>query len=72
MVDLGEYKTQKVEELLGVNPKYLNEVPVLSDLGLDVIDTARDILKTSYKSINELTEDLKKLKTDVENYLLWD
>ncbi len=72
MVDLNEYKAQKIDELLGVNPRYLNEVPILSQWGLDAIKTAEGILGTSYKSMEELTKDLKKLKSDVEDYLLWD
>ncbi len=72
MVDLNEYKTQSVEKILGVNPNYLNKVLVISDVGQDALKTAEDILKTSYNSIAELTKELNKLKSDVENYLLWD
>ncbi|RLJ01136.1 MAG: hypothetical protein DRP06_00100 [Candidatus Aenigmatarchaeota archaeon] len=72
MVNLVEYKTQRIEELLGVNLNYLNEVPVLSDVGQDVINTAKYILETSYDSMDKLAEDLIKLKSGMEDYLLWD
>ena len=72
MDDLVKYKTEKIEELLGVDLKYLDKVPILSKWGQDVINTAKYILENSYDSMGKLTEDLKKLKSDVEDYLLLD
>ena len=72
MVNLIEYKTQKMEEIMGVNPNYLDEVPIFSEWGQDVIDAAKYILENSYSSMDKLTEDLEGLKSDTDWYLLWD
>jgi len=72
MVDLAEYKTQRVEKILGVNLNYLDEVPILSEWGQDALNTAKYILETSYESMDKLTTDLNKLKSDVDWYTLWD